>query len=545
MPPDTQDVFTAIERRRGEFLDELQQYLRIPSISTDPAYKSDIARCAEFVRGRLEAAGLSARLIESDGHPLVYGEWLGAPGKPTLLFYGHYDVQPPDPLDQWRHPPFEPTLEGKELVARGATDDKGQSHTHIAGVAAMLAARGSLPVNVKFLIEGEEESGGHAIESFVREDARPPARLRRGGGVRLGDARPGPAVAALRAARHRLLRDRGGGAEDRPALGHVRRRGAEPAARAGADPRRPQGSGERPRSRPRLLRRRARARAVGARGDEGDRDRRAAMAKELGVPALAGEQGFTTRERIGGRPTCDVHGIWGGYQAAGAKTVLPSRAGAKFSMRLVPDQEPERINELVMRHLERAAPSGVVLTVRTHHGARPILIDAKGPMIEAAIDAMEDVWGRRPVRVREGGSIPVVATFVDVLRAPVLLLGFGLPDDRLHAPNEKLDLGQYVGGIRSTARLLDRVGALVSVPLAATARPPTLARPSRPPNQERELKFALAGQSLDEVRQRLAGLERSASARRRASATGCSIVATSCSGRVACCGCAPMAPDVD
>src|SRR5688572_9517612 len=170
MPPDTSDVFTAIDRRRDEFLDDLQEYLRIPSISTDPAYKNDILRCADFVRGRLEAAGLAARLIESDGHPLVYGEWLGAPGKPTLFFYGHYDVQPPDPLELWRHPPFEPTLEGDDLVARGATDDKGQSHAHLAGVAAMLAQRGRLPVNVKFLIEGEEESGGHAIESFVRED---------------------------------------------------------------------------------------------------------------------------------------------------------------------------------------------------------------------------------------------------------------------------------------------------------------------------------------------------------------------------------------
>jgi amidohydrolase len=188
----------------------------------------------------------------------------------------------------------------------------------------------------------------------------------------------------------------------------------------------------------------------------------AKMARELAVPELAGELGFATRERIGGRPTYDVHGMWGGYQAAGAKTVLPSRAGAKISMRLVPDQDPDRITELVKRHVERATPRGVRIATKYLHGARPLLIDAKGPMIEAAIDAMEDVWGRRPVRVREGGSIPIVSTFVDELRAPVLLLGFGLPDDRLHAPNEKLDLKQYEGGIRSTARLLDRVGALGS-----------------------------------------------------------------------------------
>jgi acetylornithine deacetylase/succinyl-diaminopimelate desuccinylase-like protein len=460
MGPDTSDVFTAIDRRRGEFLDDLQQYLRIPSISTDPAYRNDIARCAEFVKGRLEGAGLSARLIESDGHPLVYAEWLGAPGKPTLLFYGHYDVQPPDPLELWRHPPFEPTIEGKELVARGATDDKGQSHAHMAAVTAMLAARGRLPVNVKFLIEGEEESGGHAIESFVRADASRQLACDAvvvSDSAMLGPGRPS-LLYALRGIAYFEIEVVGpkidlhsgtfggvvqnplhalsvilAGLKD-PATGRVLVKGFYDGVRD-LEP---------------WEREEMKAIAI----DD------AAMAKELGVPALAGEQGFATRERIGGRPTCDVHGVWGGYQAAGAKTVLPSRAGAKFSTRLVPDQDPARINELVLRHVERSAPGGVTVTAKALHDARPILIDAKGPMIEAAMDAMEDVWGRRPVRVREGGSIPVVATFVDVLRAPVLLLGFGLPDDRLHAPNEKLDLGQYLGGIRSTARLLDRVGAV-------------------------------------------------------------------------------------
>jgi acetylornithine deacetylase/succinyl-diaminopimelate desuccinylase-like protein len=460
MPPDTSDVFSAIDRRHGEFLHELHQYLRIPSISTDPAYKDDIARCASFVKDRLEAAGLVARQIDAGGHPLVYGEWLDAPGKPTLLFYGHYDVQPPDPLELWRHPPFEPTLEGKELVARGATDDKGQSHAHMAGVAAMLQARGRLPVNVKFLIEGEEESGGHAIESFVRSDAG--ARQLACDAVVVSDS------AMLAPGRPSLLYGlRGivyfeievvgpnidlhsgtfGGVVQNPlhAVALILAGLKDP------DTGRVLVSGFYDDVRDLEPWEREEMKAIAI--DD------TAMAKDLGVPALAGEQGFATRERIGGRPTCDVHGMWGGYQAAGAKTVLPSRAGAKFSMRLVPGQNPARINELVLRHVARAAPSGVTVTAKSLHGARPILIDAKGPMIEAAMDAMEDVWGRRPVRVREGGSIPVVATFVDVLRAPVLL-GFGLPDDRLHAPNEKLDLGQYVGGIRSTARLLDRVGAL-------------------------------------------------------------------------------------
>jgi acetylornithine deacetylase/succinyl-diaminopimelate desuccinylase-like protein len=460
MPPDTSDVFAAIERRRGEFLADLDQYLRIASISTDPAYAAEIARCASFVAGRFEAAGLTTRLIPTAGHPLVYAEWLGAPGKPTLLFYGHYDVQPPDPLDLWRHPPFEPTLEGDDLVARGATDDKGQSHAHLAAVAAMLQERGRLPVNVKFLIEGEEESGGHAIETFVREDR---GRILACDAVVVSDsAMLGPGrpslLYALRGIAYFELEVVGpkidlhsgtfGGVVQNPlhALAVILAGLKDPSSgrvlvEGFYDDVRPLEPWER-----------EEIKAIAI--DD------AAMAVELGVGTLAGEQGFATRERIGGRPTCDVHGLWGGYQGAGAKTVLPSQAGAKVSMRLVPDQTPERVAELVRRHVERAAPRGVQVDLRFLHGARPILIDATGRMVEAAIDAMADVWGRRPVRVREGGSIPVVATFVDVLRAPVLLLGFGLPDDRLHSPNEKLDLKQYVGGIRSTARLLDRVGAL-------------------------------------------------------------------------------------
>jgi acetylornithine deacetylase/succinyl-diaminopimelate desuccinylase-like protein len=460
MPPDTSDVFAAIERRRGEFLDDLTQYLRIPSISTDPAYAGDIARCASFVASRFEAAGLATRLIASKGHPLVYAEWLGAPGKPTLLFYGHYDVQPPDPLELWRHPPFEPTLEGEELVARGATDDKGQSHAHLAGVAAMLRQRGRLPINVKFLIEGEEESGGHAIESFVREDRGRQLACDAvvvSDSAMLGPGRPS-LLYALRGIAYFEITVLGpnidlhsgtfGGVVQNPlhALSVIL------AGLKDTDSGRILVPGFYDDVRPLEAWEREEMKAIAI--DD------AAMAAELAVPELAGERGFATRERIGGRPTCDVHGVWGGYQGAGAKTVLPSRAGAKFSMRLIPDQDPDRVAEQVLRHVERAAPRGVRVETRVLHGARPILIDATGRMVEAAIASMQDVWGQRPVRVREGGSIPVVATFADVLRAPVLLIGFGLPDDRLHAPNEKLDLRQYVGGIRSTARLLDRVGAL-------------------------------------------------------------------------------------
>jgi acetylornithine deacetylase/succinyl-diaminopimelate desuccinylase-like protein len=455
----TQDVLDRIDNERDGYLEELKDYLRIPSISTDPQYKPQIRQAAGFLRDRMQEAGLSAELIAppDGGNPLVYGEWKGAPGKPTVLFYGHYDVQPVDPIDEWRNDPFEPTLEGDDLVCRGATDDKGQSYTHLKAVAAMLAERGSLPVNVKFIVEGEEESGGEGIEAYVRADA---------GGRLACDAvvisdtsmyAPGqPAMLyGLKGLCYMELRVQGpnrdlhsgtfGGSVQNPlnALAHIL------SSLHDADTGRILIPGFYDRVRPLEAWERE---AWGALPfDE------AAHRDELAVPELFGEQGYTTRERTWGRPTCDVNGLWGGYQGEGAKTVLPARAGAKVSMRLVPDQDPKEVADLFRRHVAAATPAGVTVDLTYVHGAVPTLIEPAGTAMEAAKAAMQDVWGAEPVMIREGGTIPIVGTFADVLRQPVLMMGFGLPDDRLHSPNEKLNVGCFHGGIKTVARFLDRL----------------------------------------------------------------------------------------
>jgi acetylornithine deacetylase/succinyl-diaminopimelate desuccinylase-like protein len=454
----TTDILADIDAHRESILGELQDYLRIPSVSTDPAHRADIERCATWLRDRFASAGLETRLIASERHPLVYAEWLQAgEHAPTLLFYGHYDVQPADPIEEWRHPPFEPTLEGERLVARGATDDKGQSYAHLAAVEACLRVRGALPVNVKFLIEGEEESGGESIERFVRADL---GKLLACDAVvvsdssMLGPGRPS-LLYGLRGLLYTELRVRGpnrdlhsgsyGGAVTNPlnALAHMVSKLWD--ARTGRvlipgfyDAVRPLEDWER--------------REIAALPFDVE-----AYARDLGLTALFGEEGFTTHERTWARPTCDVNGIWGGYRGPGAKTVIAGSGGAKVSMRLVPDQDPEAIARELRAYVTAICPPGVVVELEVLHQAPPVLIDTQGPIAEAAMDAMGEVWGTRPLRVREGGSIPIVGTFAEVLRVPVLLLGFGLNDDRLHSPNEKIDLAQFFGGVRATARLLDSV----------------------------------------------------------------------------------------
>jgi acetylornithine deacetylase/succinyl-diaminopimelate desuccinylase-like protein len=457
----TSDVLQRIEREQGRYLEELKDYLRIPSISTDPAYKADVLRCAEFLLARMREAGLQAELIPTEGNPLVYGEWLGAPGKPTVLFYGHYDVQPVDPVELWRHPPFEPTEEGDQLVCRGSTDDKGQSYTHLKAVAATLAERGKLPVNVKFLVEGEEESGGHAIDAYVKADRG--KRLACDAVVVSDSSMYGPGQPALTYGLRGLVymelkvtgpnRDLhsgtyGGGVQNPVnALATIIARLRDPlTGKVLID-------GFYDQVRPLAEWEREEFRKLGF--DE------QAQRRDLEVPELVGEQGFSYLERVSARPTCDVNGIFGGYQGKGAKTVLPAWAGAKVSMRLVPDQEPETIGRLFSEYVRKVTPPGVTVEITHLHGAEAVLISTEGPIVEAAMAAMEAVWGRRPVRMREGGSIPIVTTFAKVLGVPVLLLGFGLHDDRLHSPNEKFNLSHFYNGIRSVAHLLDGLGERV------------------------------------------------------------------------------------
>jgi acetylornithine deacetylase/succinyl-diaminopimelate desuccinylase-like protein len=456
---DTRDVLQRIEREKATYLAELKDYIRIESISTDPEYKPKVLACADWLLAKMKAAGLEAELIQTQGNPLVYGEWTGAPGKPTILFYGHYDVQPVDPVELWRHPPFEPTEEGDLLVARGATDDKGQSYTHLKAVAAMLKERGKLPVNVKFLVEGEEESGGHAIDLFVRQDA---GKRLACDAVVVSDSSmyaPGqPALTyGLKGLAYMEIKVTGpnrdlhsgtyGGGVQNPlnALATIIAQLRD--AKTGKikipgfyDDVKPLAKWER-------------KEFAGLKFSE------AKERKELGVATLVAEKGYTYREQVWARPTCDVNGIFGGYQGKGAKTVLPSWAGAKVSMRLVPDQRPDKIAKLFSRYVKQIAPPGVKVEVEALHGAEPVLLETEGALVDAAMEAMRETWGRRPVRIREGGSIPIVTQFSRVLKVPVLLLGFGLADDRLHSPNEKFNITHYFNGIRTVARLLDRAGA--------------------------------------------------------------------------------------
>jgi len=459
MAADSNDVFARLERGRDRAVAELCDFLRIPSISTDPAYDQEVDRAADWLLARFAEAGLATEKIATDHHPLVYAEWTGAgPDKPTVLVYGHYDVQPPDPLDLWRNPPFEPTIEEGRLVARGATDDKGQSYAHVVAVAAMLAERGKLPVNVKFLIEGEEESGGESIDAFVRADrgqklacdcvlvsdtsmwapgvpaltyglkglayfeirVQGPNRDLHSGVFGGGVENPANALATIVAS----LRD--------PATGRILVDGFYDDVRPLADWERQE---------------------FAALGWDEEETR-----SDLAVPALAGEQGYSYVERTWARPTCDVNGLWSGYQGQGAKTVLPAAAGCKVSFRLVADQTPEKVADLVKAHVAKVAPPGVKVTVEALHGAEPVTVDATGEIAEKALAAMADVWGTQALRIRTGGSIPIVGTFSQVLDVPVLLMGFGLEDDNLHSPNEKFDLVNFHDGARAVVRFFDRLG---------------------------------------------------------------------------------------
>jgi acetylornithine deacetylase/succinyl-diaminopimelate desuccinylase-like protein len=458
MTDGSQDVFSYLDEKEAGYLEELKEYLRIPSVSTDPEYKAEVLRCSQFLLDKLHSAGLEAEAIETDGNPLIYAEWTKAKGKPTVLFYGHYDVQPADPVEEWRNPPFEPTAEGDLLVCRGATDDKGQSYTHVKAVQALLETRGELPVNVKFLVEGEEEIGGHGIENYVIQDA---GKRLACDAVVVSDTSmfaPGqPALLyGLKGLAYMEIKVTGpnrdlhsgtfGGAVANPgnALCEIIAKLQDPKTGKILIP------GFYDEVRP--LEGWEREEFAKLPFDE------AAYREDLGVSELFGEEGYSTLERTWGRPTCDVNGIYGGYQGEGAKTVLPAWAGAKVSMRLVPDQDPAKIARLFADYVAEIAPPGVEVEVRDLHGAEPVLIDIQGPIADAAMEAQEQIWGARPVRVREGGSIPIVATFSKVLDVPILLVGHGLPDDRLHAPNEKFNISHFYKGIRTIVRLLDEVG---------------------------------------------------------------------------------------
>ncbi len=439
---------------RHWFLGELQEFLAIPSVSTQPEHKADMKRAAMWLRDKLLAAGFPrAEVVPTPGYPVVYAQWLAAgPNAPTILIYGHYDVQPPEPLDQWRTPPFEPTIVGDDIFARGASDDKGQMYTYVKAVEAFKETAGSPPINIKCVFEGEEEVGSPNLEPFIREHA---GLLSADVAVAsdthiLGKDLPSIvyAVRGLAFAEvevtgpdHDLHSGIFGGAVHNPihALSAMIARLHDENGRIAIP-----GFYDKVRE----LSPEERAELARIPFD------RKAWLREAGVRADWGEQKYTILERKTARPTLDVNGMWGGYIGPGTKTVLPSKAYAKISMRLVPDQHPAEITQLLAAYLTEIAPPTVKVQVRSLHGGEGAIIRRDSPAMKAAFQAYTRSFGREPIFVREGGSIPVIATFQKVLGLETILMGFGLPDDRLHSPNEKLHLPNFYRGIETVIHFM-------------------------------------------------------------------------------------------
>ena len=445
-----------LQRNRERSLEELNDWLRIPSISAKSEHREDTARAAEWLAGRMREAGLqTVDVVATAGNPVVVGEWRGAEGAPTLLVYGHYDVQPPEPLDEWNSPPFEPVVKDGRIYARGSVDDKGQVYLHLKAVEAHLAENGSLPVNVVFLIEGEEEVGSPNLGAFLQEHVE---RLRCDA-VMISDTTmfaPGlPSITVgLRGLAYMEVRVQGpsidlhsgayGGAVVNPALA---------LARILSQLHDAQGRIAIPGFYDRVRDLTAEQRAAIAAlpfEEEGLRE-------EVGAPALGGEAGYGSVERIWARPTLDVNGLLSGYTGEGAKTVLPARAMAKVSMRLVPDQDYKEIERIFIDHVKSLAPEGVTVEVEALHGGQPWFAEPEGKVFDAAKRALARAYGKDPVMIREGGSIPIVQSFQQTLNAPVVLIGFGLPGENAHAPNEWMSVENFHVGAEAIAALYEEL----------------------------------------------------------------------------------------
>src|SRR6187399_1934067 len=452
-------VVDFINVNRDRYIDEMKRYLAIPSISALPDHKADVRRCAEWTRDQMARIGLqNARLEETPGHPIVYAEWLGAPGAPTILFYGHYDVQPVDPLNLWTSPPFEATVRDGEIYARGSADDKGQIFMHFKAIEAWLKQTGSLPVNIKVFLEGEEEVGSTHLDKFVAENRE----LLKADVVVISDSpmfdRGVPSICYglrglvyfqidLRGTKSDLHSGSFGGAVANPnmvlaqILAQMKDKGGRIKIPGFYDDVRDLKEEEREQWK-RLPFNEKR------------------YAKDLGAPRLFGETGYSTLERVWARPTFEVNGILSGFTGEGAKTVIPAVAMAKVSMRLVPNQDPDKIAQLFEDYVRKVAPRTVDVKVTRMHGGKPWMTDFDNKYVQAAGRAIKAGFGQDPVFNREGGSIPVVATFQEILNLPSVLFGVGLPDENAHAPNEKLDLGNFHNGIIASAYLYDEIARM-------------------------------------------------------------------------------------
>jgi acetylornithine deacetylase/succinyl-diaminopimelate desuccinylase-like protein len=456
------DIF--VEQHQERLLDELKDFLRIPSVSTLPEHKPDIAAAAQFVADSLRQAGLeNIEIIPTAGNPLIYADWLHAPGKPTVLCYGHYDVQPPDPLELWHSPPFEPAVHDGNIYARGSSDDKGQMYMHIKAAEALGAVHGGkLPVNLKFLIEGEEEIGGASISKFVAENsARLKANVALVSDTQLyADGLPTLCI-GLRGLVYMEVEATGpardlhsglfGGASPNPIFGLMQLlctcKDSTGSLRIPGmyDDVAPPAPVERE-SWKRLP------------FDEAE-----FLRKEVGSSELTGEAGYSVLERLWARPTMEIHGIVGGFTGAGSKTVIPAKAVAKVSFRLVPDQNPEKILKAFRDFLQFNAPPGIGIELRVLGASPAVMVNPDHPFIRVAAEAFSDVLGKPTVFVRNGGSIPVVGDFATHLGIPTILMGFGLPDDGLHSPNEKYSIGNYYTGIKTIAHFFEELGERIVV----------------------------------------------------------------------------------
>ncbi len=450
-------VSSYIDRNRQAFVDDLAKFLEIPSVSTLPDYDQDIHRAAQWVLDQLGSFGIEGRIYPTERHPVVLASSEHIPGAPVLLVYGHYDVQPPDPLDEWETPPFSPSIRNGYIHARGATDDKGQFLTYVKAAQAILGWGEKLPVNLKFLVEGEEEIGSPNLEKFLRENR---AELLADAVAISDGAQFAPGIPAItyglrglcyfqldvQGPRFDLHSGGFGGIVENPtqALANI------------------------------LAALKAPDHTVALPGfyddvvalEKSEREELASLPVDenrireyLGVAEFTGEPGYSVVERKGARPTLDINGIWGGFSGQGAKTIIPAKAGAKVSMRLVPDQDPARIARIFREFVEKSSPAGVKIKITELHGADPVLVSRHTPAMRAAEKAIEAGFGKKPVFIREGGSIPVVNLIKKHLgQENILLLGWGCPDDGAHSPNERFSLDDFHRGIRSVASLFYELG---------------------------------------------------------------------------------------
>ncbi|OLC79831.1 MAG: peptidase M20 [Acidobacteria bacterium 13_1_40CM_4_65_8] len=454
-------IIDFINVNRDRYLEELKALLAIPSISALPQHAADVKRCADWCADQMRRIGLqNVRLIDTPGNPVVYGDWLGADGAPTILFYGHYDVQPVDPLELWESPPFEATIRDGEIYARGSADDKGQVFMHFKAIEAHLKQNGRLPVNMKIILEGEEEVGSANLDDFIRAH-----KSELGANVVVISDSPMfdrgiPSICYglrglvyfqidLRGSKTDLHSGSFGGAVANPAmvlaqvLAQMKDRGG-------------------------------RVKIPGFYDDVvplTDEERKAwaslpfnekKFKKDFGIPKLFGESGYTTLERIWARPTFEINGLLSGFTGEGAKTVLPAVSMAKVSMRLVPNQHPDKIAKLFEDYVTKITPKTVALNITRMHGGKPWMTSYDNPFVQAARRAIEKGFGKTPVFTREGGSIPVVSTFQEELGLPSVLFGVGLPDENAHAPNEKLDVSNFHNGIIASAILYQEIAGISS-----------------------------------------------------------------------------------